>query len=150
MTFSDVTYDKKTAAGPLERTRQLFAPRWSGNYIVSYTFRKSALSVDLTGNWYGPQRLPVFNNDYRPEYSPWFAIVNLNLRKSLRAFDLYGGIKNLGNFVPRYPIMRPFDPFNKTVNDPVNNPNGYTFDPSYNYASLQGITFYLGIRVSIR
>ena len=45
--------------------------------------------------------------------------------------------------------MRPFDPFDRHVDDPVNNPNGYTFDPSYNYASLQGIRGFLGIRYNL-
>jgi outer membrane receptor for ferrienterochelin and colicins len=45
--------------------------------------------------------------------------------------------------------MRPFDPFDKNVNDPVNNPYGYTFDPSYNYASMQGIRGFFGIRYSL-
>lgn len=150
ITFSDVTYDKTGANGEQEKTQQLFAPLWSGNYLASYTLTKINLSFDITGNWYGPQRLPVFENDYRPQYSPWFALVNFNLKKAVRSFEFYAGAKNILNFVPQYPIMRPFDPFNKTTNDPVNNPNGYSFDPSYNYASLQGISFYLGIRVSLR
>lgn len=150
ITFSDVTYDKTNPAGETEKTRVLFAPKWSGNYLASYTLQKINLSFDVTGNWYGPQRLPVFVNDYRPAWSPWFALLNINIKKTFRAFDFYGGIKNVLNFVPKDPIMRPFDPFDKQVNDPVNNPNNYSFDPSYNYASLQGISFYLGIRVSLR
>ena len=30
--------------------------------------------------------------------------------------------------------MRPFDPFDKYVDDPINNPNHYTFDTAYGYA----------------
>jgi hypothetical protein len=54
-------------------------------------------------------------------------------------WEIYGGVKNLLDFVPNDPIKRPFDPFDKNVNDPVNNLYGYTVDPSYNYASLEGI-----------
>jgi outer membrane receptor for ferrienterochelin and colicins len=40
--------------------------------------------------------------------------------------------------------MRPFDPFDKRIDQ--NNPNGYTFDPGYHYAPMQGTTLYLGLR----
>nr|MBK9652860.1 hypothetical protein [Bacteroidota bacterium] len=38
--------------------------------------------------------------------------------------------------------MRPHDPFDKDLT--VNNPNGYTFDPSYNYAACREPDFSLG------
>jgi outer membrane receptor for ferrienterochelin and colicins len=63
--------------------------------------------------------------------------------------EIYGGVKNLLNFMPNDPILRPEDPFDKRVNDVVNNPNGYTFDPSYNYAPLSGRRAFLGVRVNI-
>lgn len=129
-----------------ERIQQLHAPKWSGNFVASYSF-KNNYSIDLTGNWYGPMRLPVLPNDYRPEYSPWFCIANIQFTKKFDyGLEFYGGMKNIFDFVPKDPIMRPFDPFDKNVDDPVNNPNGYTFDPSYNYASMQGRRVYLGMR----
>ncbi|HRP55029.1 TonB-dependent receptor [Agriterribacter sp.] len=128
---------------------QLNAPEWSGNFVLSYTLPYQ-FGIDLTGKWDGPMRLPVLPNDYRPEYSPWFCIANLQLTKKLsNGLELYGGIKNLFNFVPEDPVMRSFDPFNKYINDPVANPYGYTFDPSYNYAPLQGIRGFLGIRYTL-
>lgn len=129
-----------------ERIQQLHAPKWSGNFVASYSF-KNNYSIDLTGNWYGPMRLPILPNDYRPEYSPWFCIANIQFTKKFDyGLEFYGGMKNIFDFVPKDPIMRPFDPFDKNVDDPVSNPNGYTFDPSYNYASMQGRRVYLGIR----
>lgn len=131
------------------RITQLNAPEWSGNFVINYKFPKG-YSVDFTGKWTGPMRLPVLPNDYRPEYSPWFCIANIQLTKKFgNGIELYGGVKNLFNFVPADPIMRPFDPFNKFINDPVNNPNGYTFDPSYNYAPLQGIRGFVGFRFQL-
>ncbi|WP_294819803.1 TonB-dependent receptor [uncultured Flavobacterium sp.] len=130
----------------LDRIQQLHAPKWSGNFVGTYTFPKG-VSIDLTGNWYGPMRLPILPNDYRPEYSPWFLIANVQATKKFESgLEFYGGIKNLLDFVPDDPILRPFDPFDKYVDDPVNNPNGYTFDPSYNYASMQGRRVFLGVR----
>jgi outer membrane receptor for ferrienterochelin and colicins len=92
-------------------------------------------------------RLPVLPHDYRPEYSPAFCIANIQLsQKFSNGIELYGGVKNLFNFIPADPIMRPFDPFDKTAGDAVSNPYGYTFDPGYNYAPLQGIRGFLGLR----
>jgi len=130
----------------LDRIQQLHAPKWSGNFVGTYTFPKG-VSIDLTGNWYGPMRLPILPNDYRPEYSPWFCIANVQVTKKFDyGLEFYGGVKNLLDFVPDDPILRPFDPFDKYVDDPVSNPNGYTFDPSYNYASMQGRRVFLGVR----
>ena len=61
-----------------------------------------------------------------------------------------GGIKNILNFKPKNPILRPFDPFDKSKDDVVNNPNGYTFDTTYGYASLQGIRGFLGLSYTIK
>lgn len=147
ITYMDVyQVEDKQGLGVMERSVQLNAPNWSGTWAVSYTLPRN-WTVDFTGKWDGPMRLPVLPNDYRPEYSPWFAIANLQLTKKFnKGFEIYGGVKNLFNFVPADPIMRPFDPFDKKADDPVNNPYGYTFDPSYNYAPLQGIRGFLGVR----
>ncbi|MFA7686997.1 MAG: TonB-dependent receptor [Moheibacter sp.] len=142
ISYMDV-YRKETSA----KNRQWFAPEWSGTFVMSYHFPKG-FTVDLTGNWNGPMRLPVLPNDYRPEYSPWFCIANVQMTKKLgNGIEFYAGVKNIFDFVPSEdPLMRAFDPFDQYVNDPVSNPNGYTFDTSYNYASLQGIRGFLGIR----
>lgn len=133
-----------------EKTVQIRAPKWSGVLLASYTHPPSQITLDLSGNWYGPQRLPIVPNDFRPAYSPWFAILNFQVSKKFRSgFDLFGGVKNLLHFVPQYPILRPFDPFDRLVDDPLNNPFGYTFDPSYNYAPLQGIRGFLGMRFTL-
>ena len=146
-TYMDVYLNEDDGTGRLQRVQQLYAPRWSGNVVGSYTFTRQLLTVDLTAKWNGPMRLPVLPDDYRPEYSPFYAIVNLQLSKRFsREIEVYGGVKNLLNFVPKDPIMRPFDPFDKTADDPVSNPKGYTFDPSYNYASMQGARLFAGIR----
>jgi outer membrane receptor for ferrienterochelin and colicins len=149
-TYMDVYLMEDGGTGALERVQQLHAPRWSGNFLISYTLPER-ITIDFTGKWNGPMRLPVLPGDYRPEYAPWHCIANLQLaRRFGKGLEVYGGVKNLFNFVPKDPIMRPFDPFNKTADDPVSNPHGYTFDPSYNYASLQGARMFLGLRYQLR
>ncbi|MFK7949273.1 MAG: TonB-dependent receptor [Saprospiraceae bacterium] len=151
VTYMNVFLNERNDAGVFEITEQIFTPHWSGNYLVSYTSSAIATTVDLTGSYYGPMRLPILPNDFRPEYSPFFTTLNLKVTKKLPyGLELYAGARNLLNFVPENPIMRPFDPFDESVDDSINNPNGYVFDPSYNYASLQGITGFLGVKWNLR
>ncbi len=149
LTFMDVYRKERNNANEFEKQQQLHAPKWSGNYTISYNFPKR-WTVDLTGNWYGQMRLPILENDFRPEYSPFYMLTNIQLTKSFKRFELYGGLKNIFNFIPKNPLIRPSDPFNTSVNDPINNPYGYTFDTAYNYAPLQGIRSFLGVRYTIR
>lgn len=130
------------------RTAQLQTPNFLGNFSISYTFSKIGISIDYTGNVTSPMNLPVVPNDYRPEQSPWFTIQNIQVSKKLtNGFEFYGGVKNVLNFTPSDPILRPFDPFDKRITE--NNPNNYTFDPSYNYAPMQGRRFFIGIRYNL-
>lgn len=131
---------------------QIHAPKFSGVFGISYTFKRLwDITLDYMGQVYGPMRLPILPNDFRPEYSPWFTLQNLQATKRFsKSFELYAGVKNLFNFLPQNPIMRPQDPFDKNVNDPINNPNAYTFDPSYNYAPLMARRAFIGLRYNLR
>lgn len=145
VTFMNVYSRRESAAGELVKVPQQHAPAFSGTFAITYKFEKIHLSIDYTGRVTGPMYLPVVANDYRPDKSPWFTIQNVQLTKAFkRGWQVYGGIKNLFNFLPKDPLMRPFDPFDKYIY--VNNPNGYTFDTAYNYAPVQGIRGFLGVR----
>jgi outer membrane receptor for ferrienterochelin and colicins len=94
-------------------------------------------------------QLPVVPNDYRPSQSPWYTLANIQVTKIFSSgVEIYGGAKNIFNFVPEDPLLRPFDPFDKNIT--VNNPYGYTFDTSYNYAPIQGIRAFAGVRYTLR
>ena len=149
ISYIDVYRKEKNEDDIVEKIQQLHSPKWSGNYTFSYTLPRRWM-IDFTGVWYGEMRLPILMNDYRPEFSKTYMLSNIQVTKTWNQFEIYGGIKNLFNFIPKNPIMRPFDPFDQTVNDPINNPNGYTFDTSYNYAPLQGIRGFVGLRYTIR
>lgn len=136
--------------GETGKVQQLHAPKWSGTYSLTYTF-SNHLTVDFTGQFYGPMRLPILPDDYRPEYSTFYSLANVQVSKRFRSgFEVYGGVKNIFNFTPKDPLMRPFDPFDNNVNDPVSNPYHYTFDTTYGYASMQGIRGFLGVRYTLR
>lgn len=141
------------------KTQQVYAPRWSGNYTLTYVLKKTGLSFDITGKWTGPMRLPTVPNDERPSYSPWYTLLNLQATKKWKhGIETYVSVKNVLNFIPANPILHPDDPFDKrggkywnadgTANA-ITNPNGYTFDPTYNYAPMQGIKLLVGCRINL-
>lgn len=147
-TYMEVYSMQKDSLNKNIKVPQMHAPKFSGNFTLSYTLQKAAITIDYTGIIKSPMYLPVVPNDYRPEQSPWFTLQNVQLTKKFKSgLEIYGGVKNILDFRPSNPILRPFDPFDKYISE--NNPNGYTFDPNYNYASLQGRRFFLGVRYNL-
>jgi len=148
VTENDVTY------------RQLLTERFSGVWSIGYTIPSIGLTVDYTGNLYGPMRLPLLGAlDDRAGYSPWYSLQNLQLSKRLTSkWEMYGGVKNLLDFTPAAnSIARAFDPFDRNVVfggdgqvvPTPENPTALTFDPSYVYAPNQGRRAFLGVRFTI-
>jgi outer membrane receptor for ferrienterochelin and colicins len=118
---------------------QLLTESFSGVWSISYKFNND-FTLDYTGNLYGPMRLPLLGeNDARVEYSPWFSIQNIQLSKKFsNSWEVYGGVKNLLNFTPAANSINSADmPFSDA------------FDPSYVYASNQGIRAFAGVRFTL-
>ncbi len=142
------------------RIPQIQAPKFSGTFAITYTIEPFRLSFDITGKVNGPMYLPVVPNDFRPAQSPWFGLVNLQVTKAFGDhWEVYGGVKNLLNFLPANPLLHPDDPFDKKGGPYFNldgtpradtNPYGYTFDTAYSYAPMQGIKGFLGVRFTMR
>lgn len=154
-TFMDVSITEQGL-----RSRQPLTESFSGVWTATYAFKKIGLSIDYTGNLYGPMDLPLLGDlDPRAPQSPWFSIQNIQVTKKLgRTWELYGGVKNLLNFTPpANSIARAFDPFDNDVTFDPNgqavatpgNPNALTFDPTYMFSSNQGIRGFLGLRYTI-
>ena len=136
-----------------ERNQIYHSPKWSGNFIASYNFGHG-FTADFTSDWKGPMRLPRVENDYRPEYSPWTILANIQVTKKFdNGIQIYGGVKNLFNTLPKQDaISRWWDPFGEPGNG-VTPPAGRTdvmFEPNdYSYTPLQGIRGFIGVRYSI-
>ena len=159
-TAMDVFQRQDDGSGQLVRQTQLLTEKFTGVWSVSYTFPNAGLTIDYTGNLYGPMRLPILGElDPRPATSPWWSLQNIQLTKKFNnGLEIYGGVKNLLNFTPtRDAIARAFDPFDKQVTFDAagqvvptpNNPNALTFDPSYVYAPNQGIRGFAGVRYNL-
>lgn len=144
-----------------ERFQQLLTESFQGVWNIGYTFSSMGVTIDYTGNLYGPMRLPLLGElDNRDPYSPWWSIQNIQFTKRLGTqWELYAGVKNLLNFTPASnSIARSFDPFDKNVvfgSDgqvvpTPDNPNALTFDPTYVYAANQGIRGFLGFRYTLQ
>ncbi len=142
------------------RTRQLLTEQFTGTWGITYEFRPLHLTLDYTGNLYGPMRLPLLGDlDPRSEYSPTWSIQNIQFTfNGLSGFEIYGGVKNLLNWTPNrnapFIIARASDPFDKNVTYDANgqvvptadNPYALTFDPTYVYGPNQGIRAFVGLR----
>ena len=131
------------------KRKQLLTESFSGVWSISYDFGNN-FSIDYTGNLYGPMRLPLLGeNDPRDEYSPWFSIQNIQLSKKFNnSWEIYGGVKNLLNFTPAANSINGADnPFDDGVNTELNPERA--FDPSYVYASNQGIRAFAGLRFTL-
>ncbi|MCH1453804.1 MAG: TonB-dependent receptor plug domain-containing protein [Flavobacteriaceae bacterium] len=139
------------------KTTPYLTERFQGVWKLEKKWSTNNLTLDLTGTIVGALKLPTLGElDPRADISTPFSIINLQLTKSWNnTIESYGGIKNILNFTPpKNSIARAFDPFDRRVNfddsgsvlATTNNPYALTFDPSYVYASNQGIRFFLGLR----
>lgn len=150
--------------GHKTRQRPMLTEKWSGTWAMTYTFPAAGISIDYTGNIYGPMKLPLLSaTDPRPAQSPVWSIQNIQFTKLLKTkFELFAGIKNLLNWTPAkktpFIIARSHDPFDKKVEYDANgkvvatpeNPYALTFDPTYVYAPNQGIRLFAGLRYTFR
>ena len=141
----------------------ILTEKYSATWGITYDIPKWHLSIDYTGNLYGPMRLPLLGDlDPRNEYSPIWSIQNIQFTyKNFKNFELYGGLKNLLNWTPNkgnpFIISRANDPFDNDVTfdssgnatSTTNNPYALTFDPGYVYGPNQGIRGFIGVRYSL-
>jgi outer membrane receptor for ferrienterochelin and colicins len=144
------------------RSRPILTEEWTGTWALGIPIKNTGVTIDYTGNLYGPMRLPVLNDmDPRSSNSPWWSLQNIHVTwdQPNRNYQVYFGVKNLLNFTPpSNSIARSFDPFDRDVSFDANgealptagNPNALTFDPSYVYAPNQGIRGFIGIRYMIQ
>ena len=157
---------KKTSIQPV------LTEKWSGTWALTYQLPAAGMTIDYTGNIYGPMRLPLLSaNDPRPASSPVWSIQNIQVSKLLgKKVEVFGGIKNLLNWTPAkntpFIIARSDDPFDKKIDYngdgkvdtdangnvlvTTENPYGLTFDPAYVYAPNQGLRVFAGVRFNIK
>ncbi|MCF8275150.1 MAG: TonB-dependent receptor [Flavobacteriales bacterium] len=109
---------------------------------LSYATNFNKWQFDLNATVNGPARIPSTASNpeqYRlEEKSPWYPILNLQVTKRFKWFDLYVGAENLTNFRQKNPIIAADDPY------------GSFFDASLVWGSSMGINPYLGLRYRLK
>lgn len=117
-------------------------PKHRALFNLGYTSPNGKWYIDGTANFYGVSRLPdTSTNDpeYRlAEYSDSFFIFNTQVTRTIGNFEIYAGAENLGNFIQEDAIIDPENPF------------GSNFDATMIYGPLNGRTFYLGFRLTLK
>ncbi len=158
-TYQDVTQTENS-----NTTLQILTEKFTGTWALSYKHQPTNITIDYTGNIYGPMRLPTLGSlDPRQEYSPTWSIQNIQFTyDGLNNIEIYTGIKNLLNWTPNqgnpFIIARADDPFDENVTfdaegnaiATTENPYALTFDPSYVYAPNQGIRAFVGLRYILK
>ena len=159
-TFLDV-FSRRDGEGA---ERPLLTEKFTGTWGISGHLDRARLTIDYTGNLYGPMLLPRLSPlDPRSASSPWWSIQNIQLtHRGRNGLEVYGGVKNLLNWTPGrkepFLIARSHDPFDKQVRYDEQgqvlltpeNPYGLTFDPGFVYGPNQGIRGFLGVRYILK
>jgi hypothetical protein len=97
---------------------------------------------DYTLVWEGKKRLVNTFEDMEfgslPDYSPDFYVMNAQITKVFKRFELYGGAENILDFVQEHPIINPEHPFSNE------------FDATQIWGPIDGRRIYMGLRFSIK
>lgn len=109
---------------------------------LGYTSPNGKWYIDATGNYYGVSRLPDTSTN-PPEFqlakeSDSFLVFNSQITRTFGNFEVYAGAENIGNFIQEDAIVDPENPF------------GTNFDATMIYGPLNGRTFYLGFRLTLK
>jgi outer membrane receptor for ferrienterochelin and colicin len=108
---------------------------------LNYSTRYDKWKFNLTLQVNGPQRLPdMSGNPARalPEYAPTYCILNGQITKKFRRWEIYAGAENMLNYKQKNPIVDAANPF------------GDNFDATVVYAPITGIMGYVGVRVVLK
>lgn len=129
------TYHGNTLAKP-------YIPKYRVMFNAAYATYMDIWKFDFTTNWFGKGRIPntlASPVQYRlPEYSKEYFVLNAQVTKKFRKFEVYLGVENILNYTQKNPIIAADIPFS---------PN---FDASMLYAPIEGRIIYVGFRMEIK
>lgn len=129
-----MTYDGQQLEKP-------FVNKYKGLLSFSYKPGLGRWQFDLTGQFNGQTRLPSTGARPEPfqldERSPVYTIVNAQITRHFRKWNIYLGGENLTNYKQKDPIIAANEPF------------GEFFDSSMIWGPVSGIKVYAGLRYTI-
>jgi len=130
---------KTTIDGVLQQ--RPFVNKYKGLVTLSYATKFEKWKFDFTTQFNGSARLPNQNKMpeslRRPENTPEYIILNAQVSKKFRNFDIYLGCENLTDFRQLDPITEPARPYHTH------------FDTAMTWGPVVGRTFYLGFRYKL-
>ncbi len=122
------------------RTKPL-SSRYRGLFTASYLTRLRKWQYDYTLQINGPGRVPstaVNPEEYRrPDSFSTYAVMNLQITRNLKKWQIYAGAENLFDYRQDMPIIAAEDPF------------GEYFDSSLIWGPVHGRKIYAGFRFLI-
>lgn len=115
---------------------------YKGLLTMSYVTGLKRWQFDLTAQFNGTSRIPATDmnpEQYRmPGESPHYTILNAQVTKYFKRWDLYLGGENLTNYKQEEPIIASNDPY------------GPYFDASNIWGPVSGIKIYAGLRFLLK
>ena len=120
-------YSGKLLSDPLNKELK-------GIVTLSYLSRLRLWQFDFTSQFNGKSRIP---NRAVNKYSPSFVIMNAQIKRIFKNWEIYAGAENLTNYKQENPIID------------ANNPFGPNFDATIVWAPTIGRMFYIGARYSL-
>ena len=134
--YNDVRYMRQG----MMRQKDLMSPH-KALVNLNYSTRYDKWKFNVTLQVNGPQPLPDMSANPAstlPEYAPAYCILNAQITKKFRRWELYVGGENLLNYKQSNPIVDAQNPF------------GDNFDATVVYAPITGIMGYVGVRVVLK
>jgi outer membrane receptor for ferrienterochelin and colicins len=122
-----------------ELVRKPLSNKYKGLLTMNYSDRLKKWMFDFTTQFNGGGRLPVAVGDpgNTPSEFPAFTIMNAQVTKYFRYWNVYLGAENLLDYTQPNPILGADDPF------------GDNFDATQIWGPMMGRKFYAGIRISL-
>lgn len=134
-------YDVKTTYN-YELLDKPYIPKHRIMFNMAYSTYMDIWKFDFTANWLGESRLPsteLSPVEYQlPKHSKDYFLLNAQITKKFKKFELYLGCENILNYTQKNPIIASENPFGKN------------FDASMIYAPVDGRVIYAGFRISIK
>lgn len=134
--YNDVRYMRN---GEM-RQKDLMSPH-KALVNLNYSTRYDKWKFNVTLQVNGPQQLPDMSANPAsslPEYAPAYCILNAQITKKFRRWEIYVGAENMLNYKQSNPIVDARNPF------------GDNFDATVVYAPITGIMGYLGVRCILK
>ena len=131
--------DVKTTFGGVFQQRTM-VPRHRGLFNIAYKTQDKKWEFDFTTSIMGMMRLThihLENGSMIPEETETFVVLNTQITRNFKKWDMYLGGENLTNHIQKNAIVG------------ADNPFGNTFDASRVYAPISGINVYFGFRFKI-